>query len=436
MKSIIFASMLVMHVSWMYPMEPEKKFESQITFETCQLLETLPIDVNKTIWKKVIDRFQGTLLNEDTFLLFEPQAIFTPEELALRYPWKLERGLFKNKVHYSNGSQSFQTSSEKLIAIGPNNNNICIVDNKLIKIDDFSKPGFIGFIKGLIDTSEYLPVIPSNIHPNKNKCIVTSPIGLPIGEDEIISTGQSALFLYDLDTLKMIELPEIRIEERPLSSDIAFGADDTLLVLANGILVVYSLNEKRISGILHDTKYISRSEFEADSKRKIEDFYKIKGCINNFHYSFDYPHLILFGIDTQTYGVFNVQNKQVTICEGALPAKGRACLKPRWSISMKDYSSYNFHSPLKHRDAVSLISSDIDNLRAYFLTSAAHSWLNSAEKPKQEARSILSALYHSKHRNILLLKSMYVTRSGRTNPFKVMFHAIKQPEHRHVTEVI
>jgi hypothetical protein len=153
-----------------------------------------------------------------------------------------------------------------------------------------------------------------------------------------------------------------------------------------------------------------------------------------------YPDMVLFGIESYCL-LIGIANR---VC-GARMLKiahtnGLWSAQPEWCTSIKTYDQHDYNNPLSFlrvRDAVSLVSWHMNDLGAYVLTAAAHNWLQNKKENKSEARSILSTLYHSNNRLMLLLKSTYIDDSGqRTNPFKVMFHAIKELEHTHVTEVI
>ena len=461
MKSIIFASMLVMYVSCMYPMESEETFEHKIIFETYELLDTLPRSIREDLLRKTVNaidkdyKFNKSL--NRLFLSVEGRINFTPEHLAARYPWKVEKvSRGKYVMHYSGDNfKPVKITSKKPIVTGPNNNNVCIVDRCIVRleliIEDSKKDRYFNLkqrFAAFRDGHKKLPAHPLTIHPDKNICVI-----------EECTEESSFLSLYNLDTHETEALPDVQ----SFGQQVSFGPDDILLVLRGGTLYFYSHVDKKVKGIILGTRYIPASEFDQfrkypDDVTDLSDFQRLlklvryrnnRNCyIRNFHYSWMYPDFVLLGVESycvligisnRTHGARMLKLAHFDPCWYA---------QPEWDISIKTYDQHDYNNNplnmLPARDAVSLVSWHMNDLGAYVLTAAAHNWLQNKEQNKKEnkseARLILAALYQRyrpEDKWILLLKSTYVDQAGeRTNPFRDIFHAIKRRKHTHVTEVI
>jgi hypothetical protein len=446
-------------------MEPEK-VEHQATFETYKLLADLPV----TVQDKLLQKTVAIVGKKKEFAFFDPEnrlfgslqpdVEFAPEEINIRRPWKVEieqRKIGKPKrflVYSDDDAKSLKVKSQQMLVAGPNNNNICVVDDEVIQLANKqeieSKPRLLDRFKNLRKDRHKLPGDLLVIHPYQNICLINT---LQAHKKQTIKE----LCSYNLDTR---ELGVIANYDDLLqgSALVDFGPENTILLINAGILFMYSLDEKHIKAVIYDNQYVPRSKFDAllgVNENGDDDFKRFKLCtslkgnqsfyIDEFHFSFDHPELILLSFNLHFLGedgemehntgcgLFNTVNKRI-MCGLTEDAHF-----PFWQNSIKTYNQSDPRNLLPaQRDVVSMISWDMNDLNACLLIRIAHNWLQNKEPNRDEARSILSTLYHSENKWKFLLKStIYIPELNlRINPFKDIFYAIKRPEHTHVTEVI
>ena len=451
-------------------MEPEEielqDFEHCPTFETYKLLADLPC----TLQRELLNRTVDIVGEEEDFIIYdvenrlfcavEFEVDFTSQEIDARRLWNVEieqRKIGRSKqfmLYSEKGFKPLKVRSQRMAAAGPNNNKICIVDGRVMQLEAEGnqeadrKSRLRDHFKNIRKDYHKIPGDVLVIHPNQNVCLTNM---VQTHKKQTIKK----LCLYNLDTRELDEIVDYN-ELLGRASLIDFGFNNTILLMHNGILFIYSLDEKCIEGVIYDNQYIPRSKFGAllgiEEIAAVGEFKRFEHSrqdrsffIEGFHYSFERPEQILlrfnlsflneFGERDYSHGcgLFNTVNKQI-MCG----LTDEICL-PFWKNSIKTYNLYDPRDLLPtQRDIVSMISWDMNDLNACLLIRIAHNWLNNKEPNRDEARSILSTLYHSENKWKLLLKSTnYIPELDlRVNPFKDIFYAIKRPEHTHITEVI
>ena len=449
-----------------------------------------------SMWNQVGMRFSKKLKK---IICIDSQKKFTDDELIRRYPWRIkDSGIFSLKtfvIYNEKGCKPVSAYSASVLAlsmqksiyevVGPNNNKCAILygqiedlDSKNKKQDDEKELGFFGRLTKRFkpDNSPDPIVVPGQplaLHPDKNICAFVHE--------------HKGLYLYNLDSHEQIPFPgfETLAIDEDFPRVMEFTTDDRLLMINRGAFFIYSLHDYAMTNSITSKELIGNSslfrrEFldlerhkQTTNAQGDENEICYSAVIHDFNYSSSYADYIILKVRISYYKQDKFGNVTVKSSVNLAPFQlktyyvvynlnlghGKVLnafhknedvnlmgndpedVRLMWDDSIEIYRLRDFAESqgmlLEKRDAISVFRWNPEILQSYILIAAAHNWLQSKEKNPNEARSILSTLYHSENKWKLLLKSTYVNDSWkRVNPFKDIFRAIKQSQYTHITEMI